>query len=116
MTNAGRHTNAILASKVKGTAVFNTAGEKIGHVEDIMLEKTTNAILFAVLGFGGLLGIGEKYHPVPWSELNYDTVVGGYVVPMTTEALERAPTFDLNDLSKGNGTIQRQATDYYASL
>ncbi len=116
MTTTSGHTDAILASKVKGTAVFNTAGDKIGHVEDIMLEKTSNAILYAVLGFGGLLGIGEKYHPVPWSQLNYDTAVNGYVVPMTTEALERAPTYDLNDLTKGDGTIQQKAADYYAGL
>ena len=71
MTTPSGHTSAILASKVKGTNVYNTADEKIGHVEDVVLDKQTNRIMFAALGFGGFLGIGEKFHPVPWSMLTY---------------------------------------------
>ena len=70
MPTPSGHTSAIRASKVKGTSVYNTAGESIGTVEDIVLNKTSNDIMFAVLGFGGFLGIGEKYHPVPWSLLD----------------------------------------------
>jgi sporulation protein YlmC with PRC-barrel domain len=110
---ASGHANAILSSKVKGTPVYNTAGEKIGHVEDIMLEKTTNNILYAILGFGGFLGIGEKYHPVPWSMLDYDPKLGGYVVPMSREVLERAPAYALEDLIHRNGDIRTAAFDYY---
>ena len=72
MTTSSGHTSAILASKVKGTAVYNEGGEKIGTVEDIVLDKQSNQILFAALGFGGVLGLGEKYYPVPWSLLDYD--------------------------------------------
>jgi len=70
MTTSSGHTTAILASKVKGTAVYNNAGDKIGTVEDVVLDKLSNQIMFAALGFGGMLGIGEKYYPVPWSMLN----------------------------------------------
>src|SRR4051812_11938656 len=71
MPTASGHTTAIRASKVKGTTVYNTAGDKIGHVEDVILDKQTDRIMFAALGFGGVLGMGEKYAPVPWSVLDY---------------------------------------------
>ena len=65
MTTSSGHTSAILASKVKGTAVYNDAGDRIGTVEDVVLDKQSNQIMFAALGFGGVLGLGEKYYPVP---------------------------------------------------
>src|ERR1700743_1883092 len=77
MTTSSGHTTAILASKVKGTAVYNDAGDKIGTVEDVVLDKESNQILFAALGFGGVLGMGEKYYPVPWSLLDYSEDKGG---------------------------------------
>jgi sporulation protein YlmC with PRC-barrel domain len=112
------HTTAILASKVKDTAVFNQTGDKIGHVEDIMLDKTSNEVMYAVLGFGGFLGMGEKYHPIPWGSLDYSAQYGGYVVPMSKEQLEKAPAYDLNDLTKvdGGSRIRQESTDYYGAL
>jgi sporulation protein YlmC with PRC-barrel domain len=71
MTTHTGHTEAIPASKVMGTPVYNTAGDHIGTIEDVMLDKTSNGIMFAVIGFGGFLGIGEKYHAIPWSVLDY---------------------------------------------
>ena len=72
MPTASGHTDAIRASRVIGTTVYNTAGDSIGEIEDVILEKTANDIMFAVVGFGGFLGIGEKYHALPWSVLDYD--------------------------------------------
>ena len=91
MTTATGHTSAILASKVKGTAVYNTAGDKIGHVEDVVLDKQSDHIMFAALGFGGVMGIGEKYYPVPWSVLDYSPDKGGYVVPMSKADARECP-------------------------
>ena len=113
MPTPSGHTSAIRASKVKGTSVYNTAGESIGTVEDIVLNKTSNDIMFAVLGFGGFLGIGEKYHPVPWSLLDYDEDKGGYVVPLTKEVLQAAPAYDMDDLTKHDGQIRDTSYDYY---
>lgn len=107
------HTKAILGSKVKGTNVYNSTGDKIGHVEDIVLDKTTNNVMFAVLGFGGFLGIGEKYHPIPWSMLDYSKDKEGYVVPMSKDVLERAPAYRLEDLTRGDGDIRTESFDYY---
>ena len=116
MTTSSGHTTAILASKVKGTAVYNRAGDKIGTVEDIVLDKQSNQIMFAALGFGGFVGIGEKYYPVPWSMLNYDENVGGYVVPLDKERIEGAPAYDLKDLTKHDGSmggIREKSYSYY---
>jgi len=105
MTTSSGHTSAILASRVKGTAVYNSSGEKIGTVEDVVLDKTSNQIMFAALGFGGVMGIGEKYYPVPWSLLAYDEDKGGYVVPLDRERIKNAPAYDLKDLTKHDGSL-----------
>ena len=113
-TTPSGHTNAITASRVIGTAVYNTSGDRIGSIEDVMLEKMSNGIMFAVIGFGGFLGVGEKYHAIPWSTLDYDEDKGGYVVPFTKEQLQAAPSYDINDLTKGDGTVARDASyEYY---
>ncbi|MER8753899.1 PRC-barrel domain-containing protein, partial [Mesorhizobium sp. M1050] len=62
MPTPSGHTDAIRASRVIGTTVYNTAGKEIGTIDDVMLEKTANGIMFAVISFGGFLGIGERYH------------------------------------------------------
>ena len=108
------HTQAIPATRVIGTAVYNTAGESIGTIEDVMLDKTSNGIMFAVIGFGGFLGIGEKYHAIPWSVLDYEKSRGGYVVPFTKEQLKAAPAYSINELTGGDGQAARDASyEYY---
>lgn len=116
MPTASGHTTAIRASKVKGTAVYNSAGDKIGHVEDVILDKQSNQIMFAALGFGGFLGMGEKYAPVPWSVLDYSEDKDGYVIPMSEEQIKQAPAYTMSDLVKSDGSFAgiREATyNYY---
>ena len=115
MPTASGHTTAILASKVKGTPVYNTNGEKVGAIEDIVLDKTSNNIMFAVLGSGGVLGVGEKYRPVPWSILDYDQKMGGYVVPVDRNMLDKAPAYGLDELTRadGNNAILSKTYSYY---
>jgi sporulation protein YlmC with PRC-barrel domain len=116
MTSSSGHTSAILASRVKGTAVYDGSGDKIGTVEDVVLDKLSNRIMFAALGFGGVLGVGEKYYPVPWSLLDYDEDKGGYVVPLSKDRLENAPAYDLKDLTKHDGSlgdIRQETYSYY---
>ena len=72
MPTPGGHTTAILATIVRGTPVYNTNNEKIGTVEDVVLDKMSNNIMFAVLGSGGVIGMGEKFRPIPWSILDYE--------------------------------------------
>lgn len=114
MTTQSGHTGAIQATRVIGTEVFNLEGERIGTIEDVMLDKLSNGIMFAVVGFGGFLGIGEKYHAIPWSTLDYDTARGGYVVPFTRDQLKAAPAHTIAELSGDDGKAARdRAFDYY---
>jgi len=114
MATASGHTEAIRATRVIGTSVFNAAGQNIGSIEDIVLEKTSNDIMFAVIGFGGFLGMGEKYHAVPWSTLDYDISKHGYVVPFTREQLEAAPVYDVDELTgKDIEKVRETSFGYY---
>ncbi len=115
MTTATGHTSAIRARKVIGTNVKDTAGTTIGQVEDIVLDKQSNNIMFAIVGFGGFLGIGEKYHPVPWASLDYSKDQDGYVVSLTKEQLQAAPSDSLDALTKADGSqsYRDKAYDYY---
>ena len=79
----------IAANKVKGTNVYNPAGEKLGSVDDIMIDKVSGRAIYAVMSFGGFLGMGEMYHPLPWTTLKYDAQKGGYVVNLDKRQLER---------------------------
>ena len=115
MTTASGHTSAIRAKKVIGTTVKNTAGQKIGQVEDIVLDKQSNRIILAVVGFGGFLGMNEKYHPVPWSALDYVESEDSYVVPFTKEQLQAAPADSLEMLTRQDGAANyaTRADEYY---
>jgi sporulation protein YlmC with PRC-barrel domain len=114
MTTASGHTSAIRAKKVLGTKVTDRSGKRIGEVEDVMLDKGSNSILFAVIGFGGFLGMAEKYHPVPWASLNYDEGNNAYVTDFTKEQLEAAPAGSIDELTRDDGhQFRDQAYDYY---
>ena len=114
MTTPSGHTNAIRAERVIGTEVKDTSGNSIGKIEDIILEKMDNKIMFAVIGFGGFLGVGEKFHPVPWSVLDYDPGQNAFIVPFTKEQLEQAPADTISELTKDDGQWARNtAYDYY---
>ena len=114
MTTASGHTSAIRAKKVIGTNVKDAAGRKIGEIEDVVLDKKSNSILFAVIGFGGFLGMAEKYHPVPWSALDYDEDQGSYVVNYTKDQLQAAPAGSIEELTRDDGMQFRDRVyDYY---
>ena len=114
MTTATGHTTAIRAKKVLGTNVKDPSGNKIGEIEDVVLDKQSNSILFAVVGFGGFLGMAEKYHPVPWSTLDYDEDQGAYIVNYTKEQLQAAPVGTIEELTRNDGTAFRDRVyDYY---
>jgi sporulation protein YlmC with PRC-barrel domain len=114
MTTPSGHTGAIRAKKVIGTNVTDPTGTKIGQVEDVVLDKQSNNILFAVVGFGGFLGMAEKYHPIPWASLEYDETRNAYVVEYTKEQLKAAPAGSIDELTRSDGIAFRdRAYDYY---
>jgi len=113
MTTVSGHTSAIRAKKVLGTSVHDPAGNKIGSIEDIILDKQSNSILFAVVGFGGFLGMNEKYHPIPWSSLQYSDGDNAYVVSYTKDQLQAAPAGSIDELTRDDGFGVRDETYQY---
>jgi sporulation protein YlmC with PRC-barrel domain len=103
----------IAAEKVEGTNVYNLQDEKLGTVDDIMIDKVSGRVIYALMSFGGFLGIGEKYHPLPWSTLKYDERKGGYVVNLDKKMLENAPTYDMNSDFNWSADYGRQVDKYY---
>jgi hypothetical protein len=104
----------ISANKVEGTTVVNPGGEKLGSIEEIMIDKRSGKVAYAVMSFGGFLGIGDRHHPLPWGVLKYDTNLSGYVVNLDKRVLEQAPAYssaervDLADEAYG-----KKIHDYY---
>jgi len=106
-------TTLISGAKVAGTEVYNTAGDHLGEIHDVMLDKLSGRVAYAVMSFGGFLGIGEKYHPLPWSTLTYDTRQGGYVVNVSREQLEGAPVYADDEQPRWNREYEQDIHDYY---
>ncbi|UJQ96131.1 PRC-barrel domain-containing protein [Mariluticola halotolerans] len=114
MPTTSGHTTAIKASRAIGTKVKNQSGDTVGQVEDLVLDKTDNTIMFAVVGFGGVFGLGEKYHPIPWASLDYSDEEDAYLVPFTKDQLADAPCDSVEELTKNDGLAAREsAYDYY---
>lgn len=106
--------DAIEASRVNGTKVYNTEGDGLGHIYDLVIGKRDGKVKYAIMSFGGFLGIGEEYHPLPWEVLKYDERQGGYVVGLTREQLEGAPRYADNDRPDWvDPAYGRRINDYY---
>ena len=103
----------IAADKVKGTNVYNPVGDKLGNVDDIMIDKISGRAIYAVMSFGGFLGMGEKHHPLPWSTLKYDAQKGGYVVNLDKKQLQDAPNYDRGSEFKWTPEYGRRVDSYY---
>jgi hypothetical protein len=84
------------SDKVEGTYVYNHTGDNLGHIERVMIDKRSGKVSYAVMSFGGFLGIGEEHYPLPWDVLAYDVNRDGYVVDLSKEKLEGAPSFSGN--------------------
>jgi hypothetical protein len=96
----------ITAGRVNGTPVFNRLGEKIGQVDDLSIHKVSGRVIYALVSFGGFLGIGERIHPLPWSVLDYDTEKDGYVVSLDKAELKAAPNYGKDELERFGGGDQ----------
>jgi sporulation protein YlmC with PRC-barrel domain len=97
--------DVISSDKVEGTSVYNTSGEKLGSIDDLMIDKLSGQVCYAVLEFGGFLGIGSDRYPIPWRVLKYSTDRGGYIVPLDKERLNNAPKY-------GEGSVPVYDRDY----
>lgn len=85
--------NLIGSDKVEGTAVYGADSKKIGSIKRVMLDKSSGKVSYAVLSFGGFLGMGDDFYPLPWHSLKYDTKLGGYITGITENRLKGAPKY-----------------------
>jgi hypothetical protein len=83
----------IASDKVEGTAVYGADSQKIGRIENVMIDKFSGHVAYAVLNFGGWLGMGQDHYPLPWAKLKYNESLGGYVVNLTEKQLQGAPKY-----------------------
>jgi hypothetical protein len=107
-------TNRLISSdKVDGTDVYSRDGDHLGTVHDVMIDKRTGQVEYAIMSFGGFLGIGESYHPLPWRTLSYDTKLGGYVVDVDRTRLDMAPRYTSSSLPDWSDRGYRSRVDEY---
>jgi hypothetical protein len=113
--DAQRETTSLIGSdKVEGTAVYGGDNRKIGTLQRVMIDKVSGKVAYAVVSFGGFLGMGEDYYPLPWSNLKYDTSLGGYRVGITEDQLKGAPKFNRNtDLDWSDRSRDKAVYDHY---
>ena len=104
----------IPSDRVEGTAVRRPDGKKLGSIQRLMIDKASGNVAYAVLKFGGILGLGEKHYPVPWPMLKYNTTLEAYEMALTEEDLNCAPSFGLGeDFDWGDRAREAALHDYY---
>lgn len=107
-------THRLIASdKVEGTAVFDRQGEKLGTVKNFMVDKLSGRVEYAVMSFGGFLGMGESRHPLPWAALDYDPEQGGYVVDLDKDTLKQAPHYMQDNEPAFDNAYNERVYKYY---
>jgi PRC-barrel domain len=107
-----RETHSLIGSdKVEGTAVYRSNGEKVGSIARVMIDKLSGKVAYAVMSFGGFMGIGEDYYPLPWKLLTYNPRLEGYEVNIGEQQLKGAPKYGIHD--KWDWNTRGQAIDDY---
>ena len=87
----------ISSRRVEGTDVFDRDGKKLGTIHSVMIGKRSGKVGYALLSFGGVLGVGSHVYPIPWDVLDYDVDRDGYTVEMTRDQLNNAPRMSLDE-------------------
>jgi hypothetical protein len=106
--------NSLIASnRVEGTAVYNPARDRLGTIQHLMIDKLSGHTEFAVMSFGGFLGIGVDYYPIPWNKLTYETDMGGYVVNLAQDQLSGAPRHRQDEDPDYNADYTGEIGRYY---
>jgi sporulation protein YlmC with PRC-barrel domain len=107
-------TSSLIASDmVEGTTVYNRDAEKIGTIRNFMVNKHTGHVEYAVMSFGGFLGLGEDHYPIPWKRLKYVVARHGYVVDITQEQLDEAPKHGAGEEPVYDTTYAMMVDGYY---
>ena len=113
MATSTIHPNHQLISSedVEGTNVYDMKGSKIGDIDHLMIDKLSGRVAYAVISFGGFLGLGHSHYPVPWGALKYDTSLGGFRTSINQQQLKDAPEF--SDDSWGDRSWETRTHQHY---
>ena len=106
----------ISATTIIGDSVKNAAGDSLGEVKELMLDVNSGRIAYAVLSFGGFLGLGDKFFAIPWQSLTLDTEDHAFILNVDKETLENAPGFDKDhwpETTEEDNTWLMGVYDYY---
>ena len=115
MARATAHPNHQLISSndVQGTEVYGAEGNNVGEIDHLIIDKQTGRVAYAVMSFGGFMGLGHSHYPIPWSALTYDKSLGGFRTAITEKMLKDAPQF--SDDSWQDRNWETQTHQYYRS-
>jgi PRC-barrel domain len=116
-TSDVRETSRLISSeKVTGTSVENTNGDNLGSINEIMIDKISGKVGYAVLKYGSFMGMGGKLFALPWDMLKYDTSRDAYIVGIPVERLKGAPSYDEGtEPNWGDPQYAKDVHDYYGS-
>jgi PRC-barrel domain len=95
-------TTMISSQDVQGTEVYGPNNDAIGQIDHLMIDKSSGKVSYAVMSFGGFLGLGNSHYPLPWGALNYDRDLGGFRTNVTESQLKDAPTLSENSWTDRN--------------
>jgi sporulation protein YlmC with PRC-barrel domain len=112
------HSHELISStRVEGTPIVSERGEKLGTLHSLMIHKRTGQVIYAILSFGGFLGVGSRVHPIPWEKLSYDLGMHVYRVRLTREQLQNAPTLHLDQADRpSDRSSAERLYDYYGAV
>ncbi|WP_333906480.1 PRC-barrel domain-containing protein [Delftia acidovorans] len=113
MVTPNTASSVISSETVSGTNVYNPAGDKLGSIDTLMIDKLSGKVRYAVMEFGGFLGIGTDRYPLPWESLKYEPNMNGYVVSLTREQLDNAPRYERDTAPAYTDEYGRRVNDYY---
>ena len=105
--------DVISSDRVHGSSVYNAGGDKLGSIDDLMIDKRSGQVRYAVMEFGGFLGMGTDRYPLPWNMLKYDVEKGGYVVPLDKARLEGAPRYSTEEPPTYTPEYGQKVNSYY---
>ena len=112
MSTSTQH-DCISSDKVEGTSVYNLTGDKLGSIDDLVIDKVSGQVRYAVMEFGGFLGMDTDRYPLPWSMLKYDITKEGYVVPVDKAQLDNAPHYADGDMPAYTPDYGRRVNNHY---
>jgi sporulation protein YlmC with PRC-barrel domain len=115
-TGKGPGPHLMGANTLTGEDVYNLQEEKLGDIKEFMLDMNTGQVAYAVLSYGGFLGMGEKLFAVPWDSLRLDTINKCFVLDVDKDKLKNAPGFDKDDWpDMSDTTWQNSVRSFYGS-